>query len=87
MRIHNVFHVSLLEPYREDTIPGRKQEPPPPIVIPEGDVEWEIHKILDSRISGRGRKLQYLISWKGYGPKQNSWEPAVNLKNAPNEIK
>eukprot|EP00983_Pelagomonas_calceolata_P057832 1145232-Pelagomonas_calceolata.AAC.3 len=32
MRMHNVFHVSLLEPYRRD---GRVQPPPAPIVVDE----------------------------------------------------
>ncbi|HEY6407467.1 MAG TPA: RNase H-like domain-containing protein, partial [Ktedonobacteraceae bacterium] len=33
MRIHPVFHVSLLTPYRANEIPGRTQPPPPPIMI------------------------------------------------------
>lgn len=53
LRIHNVFHVSLLERYHEDTIPGRQQDPPPPIITPDGHIEWEVHQILDSRLYGR----------------------------------
>ena len=30
MRVHPVFHVSLLEPYREDVLPGKVQGPPLP---------------------------------------------------------
>lgn len=86
LRIHNVFHVSLLERYRPDTISGRRQRPPPPIVTPEGDMEWEVNRILDSRRIGRWRKLQYLVAWEGYGPEENSWEPAANLHNAPNVV-
>jgi len=56
MRIHPVFHVSLLEPHHENPFPGRTQPPPPPIEI-EDDVEWEVEEILDSRIQ-RG-KIQY----------------------------
>ena len=87
LRIHNVFHVCVLERYQEDTIPGRKRIPPPPIITPEGDTEWEVFRIVDSQISGRGKRLQYLVSWKGYEADQDSWEPAGNLKNAPNAIK
>lgn len=83
LRIHDVFHVSLLERYRHDSIPGRRRLPPPPITTPDGDVEWEVHEVLNSRIFGRGRRLQYLVSWEGYGPEENSWEPAANLENAP----
>ena len=42
--------------------------------------------MLDSRIFGRWKKLQYLVSWEGYGPEQNSWEPAEHLKNAPDAV-
>lgn len=87
MRIHNVFHVSILEKYRPDTIEGRRNTPPPPIVTPQGDIEWEVREVIDSRLFGRWKKLQYLVSWEGYGPEQNSWEPASNLKNAPEAIK
>ncbi|SCZ89490.1 BZ3500_MvSof-1268-A1-R1_Chr1-1g01215 [Microbotryum saponariae] len=32
MRIHPVFHVSLLEPYRPNTLPSRQQPVPPPSI-------------------------------------------------------
>jgi hypothetical protein len=49
MKIHLVFHVSLLKPYHAFTIPRKTHEPPPPIVI-NGEQEYEVEKILDSRI-------------------------------------
>jgi len=55
--IHDTFHVSLLEKYRKDTIPGCRQIPPPPIVTLDGDIEWEVRKVLDSRVFGRWKKL------------------------------
>ena len=42
--------------------------------------------MLDSKIFGRWKKLQYLVSWEGYGPEQNSWEAAEHLKNAPDAV-
>lgn len=39
-RIHPAFHVSLLEPYLRNSIPGRIAQPPPPIEV-AGDVEWK----------------------------------------------
>jgi len=50
MRIHPVFHTSLLEPYHVNTIPGRTQPPPPPIVV-EDHEEFKVEKILDSKIT------------------------------------
>jgi hypothetical protein len=47
MQIHPVFHVSLLEPYVENTIPGRTV-PPPPTTIVDGQEEFEVEEILDS---------------------------------------
>jgi hypothetical protein len=79
-RIHPVFHVSLLEPYRSD---GRVQPPPIPIKL-EGHLEYEVECILDHRFSDKKRqRLSYLISWKGYGLEHNSWEPEANVANAP----
>jgi hypothetical protein len=49
MKIHPVFHVSLLEPYKESSISGRFQVPPPPVEIEEQE-EFEVSEILDSRI-------------------------------------
>jgi len=33
MAIHNTFHISLLEPYRDNRFPSQIKEPPPPIQI------------------------------------------------------
>ncbi len=47
MKIHPMFHVSLLEPYHASTILGRIFEPPPPIEI-DGEQEYEVEDVLDS---------------------------------------
>jgi hypothetical protein len=52
MKVHPMFHVSLLEPYHASTIARITHEPPPLIVI-DGEQEYEIEKILDWRISHR----------------------------------
>jgi len=63
MKIHLVFHVSLLEPYHASTIPRRTHKPPPPIIA-HGEKEYEVKVILDLRISHC--QLQYLVHWQGY---------------------
>jgi hypothetical protein len=60
MKVHLVFHVSLLEPYKKSSIPSRSQAAPPPIEI-NGEEEFEVSEILDSRINRR--KLEYLVHW------------------------
>ncbi len=52
MKIHLVFHVSMLEPYHVSTILGRTHEPTPPIVV-NGEKEYKVEEILDSNISHR----------------------------------
>jgi Chromo (CHRromatin Organisation MOdifier) domain len=83
MKIHPVFHASLLTPYRANTFPGRVQPPPPPVVV-DGEEEWEVKEVLDSRI--RYNKLEYFVSWEGFGPDSNGWEPAVHLENSPDKV-
>ncbi|CCO34668.1 hypothetical protein BN14_08773 [Rhizoctonia solani AG-1 IB] len=83
MRVHPVFHVSLLFPKPTDDF-ERKPIPLPPIVTPEGEEEYEVEKILDSRL--KHQKLEYYIKWKGYGPEESSWEPKSLVANAPLKI-
>ena len=79
MRIHNVIHVDRLSPYHENGLPSPKRAEP---VIVDGEEEWEVEEVLQSRYIGRG--LYYLVKWKGYAEeKYNSWEPAKNLANSP----
>lgn len=80
MRVHDVFHASLLSPFRANTLPGRSFEEPPPVVTEEGKEEWEVEHIVDSRKFRR--QLQYLVKWVGYPPSEQSWEPAFSLDNA-----
>ena len=70
--IHNVFHVDLLSPYTETEEHGANYERPAPEFI-EGEDLWEVEKVLDTRLYGRRRKRQYLVSWKGFPQSENSW--------------
>ena len=75
-KIHNVFHATLLTPYKETALNGsRYQEPAPELV--DGQPEWEVEHIL--RVQRRHNQLQYLVRWKGFSDAHNSWEPGANL--------
>jgi hypothetical protein len=41
IKIHPMFHVSLLEPYHAFTIPGKTHEPSPPIVV-DGEQKYKV---------------------------------------------
>jgi hypothetical protein len=47
-----------------------------PFLIPEGEQEYEIDRVMGKRIVGR--KLEYLVKWKHF--KEATWEPYENLR-------
>jgi hypothetical protein len=54
-QIHNVFYVSLLEPYNQRA--GEEPDDLMPLAVEED--EWEVESIIDSKI--RKRKRFYLV--------------------------
>ncbi|MBW0514853.1 hypothetical protein O181_054568 [Austropuccinia psidii MF-1] len=84
--VHPVFHMSLLEPVNQSSIPNCNQLPPPPVLVEEQE-EWEVAQVLDSKLK-RG-KLWYLVEWKGFSedPERTTWEPASSLTNSTDLVK
>ncbi|KAG9082422.1 hypothetical protein FRC07_014207 [Ceratobasidium sp. 392] len=83
MKIHPVFHISKLFLKKEDPF-NQEPIPLPPEIAPGGEEEYEVDHILSSR-RHRGA-IQYYVSWKGYGPEENTWEPYEHLTNAQEEL-
>ena len=75
-KIHNVFHATLLTPYKETTLNGSHYQEPAPELV-KGQPEWEVEHIM--RVRRRHNQLQYLIRWKGFSDAHDSWEPARHL--------
>ena len=81
MKIHPVFHISLLKPYFHDETTPERQETqlrPPPII---NDDVYLVYRLLRKRtITEGGRQLaQYLVLWQGYPLSEATWEPAKHL--------
>ena len=82
--VHPVFLVSMLEPAFPNEIPNRVQSLPPLVDI-EGKLEYEISKIVDSKIDKhQSCKLLYLVCWLGYEntDEELSWLPTMELEHA-----
>ena len=71
-RLHPVFNIVKLTLAPEDPIQGQQPQPPPLPKIIDGEEEWVVEEILDSRVVNR--KLRYLIKWEGFRIEHNSWE-------------
>ena len=80
--LHPVFNVVKLSP--TPRIVGRCRNPPPPPELLDGEEEYIVEEILNSRMFQR--KLQYLVKWEGYGIEGNTWEYSENLAHAPEKV-
>jgi hypothetical protein len=80
MNVHPVFSPDKLRlASHSRPLPGQIVDPPPPVII-DGEQEWEVDEILDSRI--RWKKLYYRVQWLGHDP-DPKWYPAEDFSNAP----
>jgi len=82
MRVHPVFHNSLLKPYHKTQAHGPNFERPPPEIVGGEEGHYEIDKILAARPTRNRKSTQYFVHWKGYTDADNSWIPARELTHA-----
>ena len=81
-QIHDVINVSCIRPYKP-LVAGQSSVPPKPIDV-EGNAEYEVQEIPDSRL--KQGKLEYLVKWSGYTDDYNTWKPEANCANSPDII-
>jgi hypothetical protein len=83
MRIHNVFHASLLEPYIQPTHPSATMNPPPlPIPTPNDVLAIPtINHILDSKLENGN--IVYLVCWKNTDTSDNTWVSSIDTRLTP----
>ena len=74
MKIHDVFHVSLLESY---TKTDNSNVPVPPSIVVKGEDEYKVEEIFDSQI--HQEKLQHLVKWLGYSHNKDQWVAKGNI--------
>ena len=82
--IYPIFHVSMLESSAPNEFPNRTETLPLPVFI-DGEMEFKILEILDSKIDKcRKCRLHYLVKWSGYEGtnEESSWIPTSKLKHA-----
>ena len=57
-KLHDVFHATLLTPYKETALNGQSYQEPAPDLI-DGQLEWEVESLL--RVRRQRNQLQFLV--------------------------
>ena len=85
-RMHNIFHVSLLE--QDTTWKERVDKRVKKLELEAGNSkEYEVEAIWDSVVyaskleSGQLPGLYYLVAWKRYPKEENTWEPSSAVQH------
>src|SRR5258707_3866182 len=72
IKVHDVFHIDLLTPYKETEEYGQTYTRPPPITV-QSEEEYEVKSILQAQQKGLNDSLEYKVHWKGYPSANDLW--------------
>jgi transposase InsO family protein len=78
-KVHNVFPSDRLRKYDGIPLPGQDEAPEEPEEV-NGEPEWTVAEVLDSRVT-RGGRLEYQVAWEGCDP-DDEWYAARGFKNS-----
>ena len=82
--IHNVFNKDLLTRCMEPKFKGQHMEPASPPTIINKEEEYEVEEV--RKHQKRGKEVQYLVHWKGYGDEHDQWIAETGLLHAREAI-
>ncbi|GMF18548.1 unnamed protein product [Phytophthora fragariaefolia] len=82
LKLHSVFHTSLLKDYQKD---DKRQQKPSMVVLADGTTEGQLVEAVLGYRKRRGKE-QYKIHWLGESIKEATWEPIENLNQIPELI-
>jgi hypothetical protein len=82
-RLHNVFNVSLLEKWHNDTERSGTDAMPMPD-LDDDDQEYEVEEVKGEHdFDGQ---THFLVKWKGWPSEYNEWVPEYDMGNAKKSI-
>jgi hypothetical protein len=84
-KAHDVFHASMLKPYHGDANTERATLPPLPVIMQDGEEEFEVESIISHRRQ-RG-KSQYLVKWLGWPLSESTWDDENKLTHCDSALK
>src|SRR6266705_3292316 len=82
--VHPIVSVTNVRPYLPDEIVEHTADPCPGPEVIDGEEEYEVERILDSKY--RYRKLWYFIKFSGWPNSETAWLPPKSLERSPELI-
>ena len=80
MKVHSVFHVTLLSHVATDSLSDQCQEPWEPVITENSERAWYVTRIFNFKVNWcfNSPLLKYYVKWEGYFP---TWEPFYLVNN------